>query len=826
MKPKFFLLTAILLSFALASHAQGTSPKASPSTQRLFFEKVYLHIDRDYYSSGEDIWFKAYLLNAQVNQLLNTSNNLYVELVSPKAEIISRKVVKLDDGIGYGDFNLNDSIPGGRYRVRAYTNWMLNFGDKFVFEKEILVNGADKSNANLSNNNKAGVSNPSKPLTAKAQQPKIQFFPEGGSMIEGVSGLIAYKAESAEGKGVKVKGYIISSTGDTITSFESKESGIGSLMLLPVPGTKYAVKGHFNGSIPFSSALPDALPTGFSGFTQSADSSRVRVIISTNETTLNEYKGREFEIRGRHGGISYFAAKFALTDLQTLADIPKADLPAGIAAISLTDDKGRPHFERLIYIDHPKRNVRLTVSTNKPTYSPKERVVINIKAVDPENKPVKTDLSLAAVDAGIVPQGQGNIVSYMMLESEVRGEIEHPEQYFDSKNPDRLKQLDLLLLTQGWRDFLWKRLKDTTLKISHINEAGFTISGRVREKNADKPMPGLNVTLFANGAKGNKLFGATTNAQGRYYFDRINLEGSQSIKLVSADNKGNKKGMLLVDSLYADPLPAIALRESEPPQKFEEFKSESQKRKTELKINSLSDTITLKEVSVKASKSKTVFLFGDVLTSFGYPDQNFTITQKDHDYANLSHFLLHRVSGAMQSDDPEYNGVLFMSDGKKVRPRFRVDKREDLFLRADYFELPMDQIVQVTVKHMLGSTQLGIDSATNMSTSTPGGHVYLIDLTLKPTAFSRPDLSLLSTNVTGYYQQRLFYSPIYPQGVSSAKKDLRTTIYWHPKVHTDENGSATVYFYNADPKGQVRLAVEGVTEKGLPIAESTSYEVK
>ena len=94
--------------------------QSNGSAIKLFFEKVYLHIDRMYYAPGDDIWFKAYLVNAQSNYLFNTSNNIYVELINPVNKIISREVIRLDNGIGSGDFKLLDSIEGGNYVFLIY----------------------------------------------------------------------------------------------------------------------------------------------------------------------------------------------------------------------------------------------------------------------------------------------------------------------------------------------------------------------------------------------------------------------------------------------------------------------------------------------------------------------------------------------------------------------------------------------------------------------------------------------------------------------------------------------------------------------------------
>jgi hypothetical protein len=330
--------------------------------------------------------------------------------------------------------------------------------------------------------------------------------------------------------------------------------------------------------------------------------------------------------------------------------------------------------------------------------------------------------------------------------------------------------------------------------------------------------------LFASGAKGDKLLAATTNSDGKYYFDNINFDGNKVIKLVSTDNKAKKIGKISIDSLYSAPDTISTLvNASQESELLMKFKLESGKRKAGMEKFSLSDTIALKEVKVKGSKNVTIF--GDVLTSFGYPDQNFVIGQKDHDYNNLSHYLLTNVNGALSPEDASSEGVEFLSDGKRVRPIFVVDKRQDLFERMDYYTLGMDQIEKITVRHMLGSTQMALDSLSGMSKVKPGGHVYLIYLTLKPTAFGKKELSLINTSVNGYYQQRIFYSPVYPSAVSSSKVDLRTTVYWNPMVKTDENGSGTLYFYNADPKTKIRIEVQGVSEDGIPGVGTGTYEV-
>ena len=107
-------------------------------------EKVYLHVDRQSYYPGDDIWFKAYLIDASDQLLSSNSMNLHVELISPGLQIIDSRIIKLENGLGNGDFHLSEKLQSGRYRLRAYTNYMRNFGDQLFFNKDItIINSSD-----------------------------------------------------------------------------------------------------------------------------------------------------------------------------------------------------------------------------------------------------------------------------------------------------------------------------------------------------------------------------------------------------------------------------------------------------------------------------------------------------------------------------------------------------------------------------------------------------------------------------------------------------------------------------------------------------------
>ncbi|UKT64202.1 hypothetical protein [Pedobacter mucosus] len=800
------LLVSLLVLYCFKGNAQQKPiiTEADKKTVKLFFEKAYLQIDRTYYSTGEDIWFSAYLVNGKSTNLTSTSNNLYVELISPKSTIVDQKLIRLNGGLGKGDFKLKDSIASGWYNIRAYTNWMRNFGSDFVFQKSIYISNNIVENASYftrTANKKADV-----PVSSNGKK-SIAFFPEGGSLVAGVNSLIAFKTNDDFGNGLKATGSVISSKGDTITTFQSTDAGMGIFAFSPVANEKYWVEGFF-GKEKFTAQMPDVLAKGLT-LHVTTDSLNIKASISANESSFKELLGKSLTIIVKHAGDIVYSGTVQMSKSTISVSIPTLNLPNGIAVVTVIDDKGRPNCDRLTFI-HGENKVSFTVTPNKVAYKPREKVVLNIKAKNLFGQPAKTSISLAAVD-DLIPDDGSNIVSYFLLQSEVKGEIKDADQYFDLNNSSRLKQLDLLLLTQGWRDYVWRKLADSAINISYLPEPGIGIKGTVREKLANKPMPNMNITLFGSGFTGDKLFTTKTDADGHYFLDGLNWIGNQAIKISSQDDKGKKGGWLQIDSAYK--APAISLRKSDKTDIPIALNLEIGKRMAYNRAYKFGDSITLGDVEIAAAKKQTLVLFNETLTTFGYADQVFNVTAADYSYKGLEHFLLTKAKGAQNVDAMDSisnEGIAFLVNGKPVRPRIIINNREDLFERLDFYSLTMDQINKIVIKHLINNF---------------GADVYVISLDLKDEALRGPNLNLLNINLNGYYAAQTFYSPNY-SSPGSTKKDARTTIFWSPLIKTNENGEATVTFYNGDNKRNIIIKADGITDSGNAVSAKTAFKVQ
>ena len=814
--PKSCLFLSLLLcGFVHLQVSAQVGDKGIP----LFFEKAYLHTDRDVYAMGDTLWYKAYLVNAQDNKPSLSSGNLYVELIAPdSAKIVMREMIRMENGLGHGDMALADSLPAGHYILRAYTNWMRNFGDNFVFEKEITLldiaanpgsSGSSSKQLLVTSNNKKdkrataiATATQNKPPTNIL--PVVRFYPEGGSLVNGISSFVGVKAEDGYGKGIPATGAVLAASGDTVAHFSCDSLGLGLLALLPVSGQSYqavVVLGTRHDVFP----LPAALSKGLALQVRAADTVLHAIVhaagTGSDSTVLMVLK---------HTGKTILSQQFQLKQHQLAFKISTAELPEGIAAITIYNQENKPECERLVYVHHSNNQSTISLITNKKSYQPKEQVTVNI-----QTQP-NSSLSMAVVDAGTVPVQQENMVSYLNLQSEIKGNIENPNRYFDTTNINRTKQLDLLLMTQGWRDFVWRRMADTAIRISYAAENGISVPGRIRDENLNKLLPNLNITLYAPEAKGSKMFTARSDSMGRFHFNGLMLYGKQNVTLSAVNDKGQSKGAFWVDTLLPMPVQKRNLNlYTAMPEKA--ITSAIEKRNVELKRLNLYKTTVLKEVTIKAKTmpgglsthdKKLVRLDnGEQYLTWG-PLQTFDIAPKDYWTKTLTWYIIQNVKGTMMARPPS-PGVVVMPAGLPLYPILVVNGRTFHIDYNLYYNMPIEKFKKIEIQCVILPASVSLQ--------------YILFLTTKEDALIDNPGSI-DTEIEGYYQARNFYEPL--PGVKLSLTDYRTTIHWEPNIKTDATGKATVSFYNAVPQTDVRIVVQGITNSGIPLATTVRYEVK
>lgn len=512
----------------------------------------------------------------------------------------------------------------------------------------------------------------------------------------------------------------------------------------------------------------------------------------------------------KHSGKTLLSWQLGLRGEQTTFKLSTVTLPEGISAITVYDSQGKPECERLVYIHHLDNKGTVRLTTNKKTYQPKEQVTVNI------NTQPNVNLSMAVVDAGIVPVQPEDIVSYLQLQSEVKGNIENARHYFDTTNVNRFKQLDLLLMTQGWRDFIWRRLADTAIRISYAAENGISVSGKVRDENRNKWLPNLNITLFANGAKGDKMFTAISDSLGRFNFSNLMLYGNQPIKLSAANSKGKITGALWVDALQSLPVQQHSIKIAGQETARDSSITIVVKKRIADAEKKTGKITQLKEVTINDKYKKTVLSDGSSYSSWGTSlNQSFTITPKDYELKTLQWYAMYHLNGA--KPNLHASGILFPGErGAQYPPILIINGMEkDRYDMTDYYSLPIDRFKKIELKRVVYTRTPKKGPVTTIIT-------YLLFLSLRED-FNIDNPGSINTKIEGYYQARTFYAPLPSAKPSMA--DYRTTIHWQPNIGTNAAGKATVSFYNTALTGNIRLIVQGLTVTGMPMAETSAYQV-
>jgi hypothetical protein len=808
-----FKLFVVGLSLLFNQLSNGRSvfiqyPSAYDSVKVI--EKVYLHVDRDSYYAGDDIWFKAYLIDAFDRLLTDHSSNLHVELISPSSKIVSSMIIRLDGGLGNCDFKLPDDIRSGRYKLRAYTNYMRNFSDQLFFSKEIIViNSTDEQDE---------ISGEVKYVKNNIQ---LSFFPEGGSLVNNISSIVAFKAINNLGKGCDVSGKIYSSNGDLITTFRSTHLGMGTFFLRPLPGLGYYSIFREADSIDIRTELPKSFSAGVTLSVSVNRDNELLISTKTNPQTLQLLLEHDlllsFSARKEVIKTMRYKIKTSVTNFV----IPTEDLPDGILMLSLSTMEDLPLSERLVYIQRATP-VSIRIETDKLLYNKREPVSLKISMSGDSIIEKKGNISLAVVDENLTDNTSKfprSISSWFLLESDVRGVIEDPSYYFDPSNPDRFRDIDLLLRTQGWRDFTWKYDR-----AYFPPENGFSIFGRLRKFNTNKPIEDSRVTIGIFNGKSTLITTVPADSSGRFNLSGIDLRGEAKLIVSGIGKKDRMKGLLILDSVtynpakISDSLSVVTILAENNQSKLKSYYKINEAIRKKYK---LSDTISLGEVNIISERHKdpqTVKIERS-RSKYGRPDGELVITEQMYSYSNLAEIIRGKIPGVeVTGTEPNYkirirgSATIMGSTDPLVLVDGIPTTLEDLVI------IPINFIDRIDVLKSVGSSVIfGIEGANGVINliTRAGGAAYI------PVNYS------INIRISGYNSSRIFYSPTHlSDSNSDFKPDLRSTLLWKPDINLEGNEEVILNYYNGDNSSLIRLNAEGITTTGIPVTGKAEYEVR
>ncbi len=243
------LLSATAPVFAQQDALTDLRKKFDSGSGSNFQEKIFTHIDRTLYLTGETIWLKVYLVNRNTNRLSDLSKVAYLEVLDKSNEPVLKTKIELTDGTGSGSVFLPASLTSGNYTIIAYTRWMQNFSADYYFHQTIKIVNPFVTPGYFANSERLAYD--------------IQFFPEGGNLVTGLKSNVGFRVVGKDGKGIRFKGAVVSSKNDTVARFAPLKFGLGQFLFTPQANQHYrAIIIDSVGQI-HSKPLQDAFNEGY-----------------------------------------------------------------------------------------------------------------------------------------------------------------------------------------------------------------------------------------------------------------------------------------------------------------------------------------------------------------------------------------------------------------------------------------------------------------------------------------------------------------------------------------------------------------------------------
>ena len=481
-------------------------------------EKAYLHLDNTCYFLGDTIWYKGYVTRSDRGTLTDLSKILYVELLTPDGYSVERQQLEMEDGTAHGMFVLKDTLYAGYYELRAYTRWMLNFGQceyphvrisEDLFYSKKMAKEFFRDYEKLYSRVFPVYDKPKeagdfakdmtlRPMrryykTPKKKKPKVdlRFYPEGGNLVAGAACRVALELNGEDGQhlgGMKLT--VRDKEGKVAAVCRTDERGRTTFRLPDVSEqadfrATFTYKGY-----EYEEELPEVEKEGCA-LTVTVGDSVVEAVIQAVGVK------RPVALHVMSGGVSRFYRPLPVSlfsnGMADTADepasglrvcrmaIPLDSLPTGVNQLTVFDGEGRIYADRLFFVNHHDYDVpKLSVSGVRQSYEPFDSITLHLQLTDPADSLSSLSLAVRDRDTEEDTYDNGTILTEMLLASEIKGFVENPGYYFKSDDSLRRQALDRLMMVQGWRRYKWREMADVEpLALPWLPEKFQTIGGCV-----------------------------------------------------------------------------------------------------------------------------------------------------------------------------------------------------------------------------------------------------------------------------------------------------------------------------------------------------------
>jgi hypothetical protein len=726
-------------------------------------EKIHIHFDKDTYLPGETVWMKAYLLSE--GKPSGVSKNLYFDWTDADGRLLLHSVSPIIEGGAGSFFKIPSWVKNGVLHIKVYTEWMLNFDNAYLFNKDIPVLMPADGTVQATDK----------------MQTSINFFPEGGDLVNGVTSILAFEALNQHNKPTTVSGVIKSAKNIVIDSFHTSYNGMGSIRFKPVTGEHYIAYWNDESGELHTTPLPDAKSNGLVLQVDPYNNDQFHFKLEKSADASKLFK---IIIVGTIDQKVVYRNSLNLVNSIAEANLNTSGFPSGVLQLTAFDADMSPLAERVVFVNNQKAYGKIQMK--KETISLNKRARNEISLEIPDS--LATNLSISVTDAGLGYDSSVNIYSDLLIAGDLKGTI--PDAASFLSNPANANEhLNLLLLTHGWRRFNWETVVSGNFpELKYPRDAGFlSIKGEVRNGTNLDNQDSMALLLVTRDKKKN-ILKLPVNGDGK--FGQGGLFFYDSVQVVYKFNHISKLNNNAQISLYSDLLPALTPAKADEPSfawvKVPDVVLEKEMGGNLIEIHdnstpstAMSYVVTPQMDSLSKNSENTAHYLNTM-----FVDLRFPATLKENAPAGDGRLAAYKVNSfAVRSN------VNVTLDGTPVA----MDDLKSFNMKDVLFIKFIPKTNQKALPTLAITSRQSLDQANILDNKT--GFAV----------------------IKGYTPVREFYQQKYDENKIEdfQATDFRSTLYWNPKFRLDKSHRKMSFvFYNNDISNKFRIVVEGMNQDG------------
>lgn len=784
----FTIFFLSLLSFYQSATAQIIDSILNKMSNENAIEKVFIHFDKLAYNKAETIWFKAYIMDGSLPSM--QSKNFYADWYDDKGILLRHDAYPIFQSTAKGQFEIPANYTGNNLHVKGYTKWMLNSDSAFLLNKYITI-----------------FQNANKQQQTTTIKPVVQFFPEGGDIINGISTFVAFKATNQFGVPLKIIGVIKNNTDEIVDSIKTEHDGMGSVYIAePNMQQQYTAyyKDEFT-NIEYTKALPTVAASGV-GMQVQNFSKTVIVNIKRSEDVSDDKKLLKLYAI-INGQIVYKASLKLFKKNAHSLSIPTNSLPTGTMQLTLFNDNYLPLAERIVFIKNDNYAFAPTINTLTKNLGKRAKNIIDINVPDT----LLSNMSIAITDANVAADSTTNIFSQLLLSADIKGNINNPAYYFLNNEESTLQHLDLVMLTNGWRRYNWQNIVNAKMPyIRYLKDSTYLqVAGKTFgiDKNDLLQKPDIFVFLQAKDSSKKQLILPIRKDGSFGKSDFIFYDTAKIYYTFLGNNKLNRLAeVAFQNGLFSTPsknnLDTIISKYAVVDIDF--FEKQRKMDEAYKNLANIKGSGVLSEVLVKTKIKSATSILDDRYSSGmfnGGDAYQFDLLNDNRAASSISifNYLQGMVAGLQISQQDGQTVVKWRQSNTSF---FLNEIQADV---ETIESLSMSDIAYVKVFRppFFGGTG-----------GSPGGAIAIYT-TKGADVKSTPGKGIPFKFLEGYAPYKDFFSPNYEKQNDTAVPDIRTTLYWNPYLITDATSKkVSIEFYNNDVSKKLRLILCGMNSDG------------